>query len=48
MDPILVVDDEAKIRNLVRLYLEREVFAVEEAENGRVALEKFRADIFRS
>lgn len=42
MDPILVVDDEEKIRKLVRLYLEKEGFAVEEAEDGRVALEKFR------
>jgi len=42
MEPILVVDDEDKIRSLVRLYLEREGFVVDEAENGRVALEKFR------
>lgn len=41
MEPILIVDDEEKIRSLVRLYLEREGFAVEEAENGRIALDKF-------
>jgi len=41
LDPILIVDDEEKIRSLVRLYLEREGFVVEEAEDGRVALEKF-------
>ncbi len=46
MDPILIVDDEDKIRKLVRLYLEKEGFAVEEAENGRVALEMFRAGKF--
>lgn len=46
MDPILIVDDEEKIRSLVRLYLEREGFVVEEAEDGRVALEKFRAGQF--
>lgn len=46
MDPILIVDDEEKIRSLVRLYLEREGFAVEEAEDGRVALEKFRSGQF--
>lgn len=46
MGPILVVDDEEKIRSLVRLYLEREGFVVEEAEDGRVALEKFRAGQF--
>jgi len=43
MDPILVVDDEEKIRSLVRMYLEREGYKVEEAGNGRVALEKFHA-----
>ncbi|GAB6156701.1 response regulator transcription factor [Desulfosporosinus burensis] len=46
MDPILIVDDEEKIRSLVRLYLEREGYAVEEAQDGRVALEKFRAGQF--
>lgn len=46
MDPILIVDDEEKIRSLVRLYLEREGFLVEEAEDGRVALEKFRVGRF--
>ena len=46
MNPILVVDDEEKIRSLVRLYLEREGFDVEEAADGRVALEKFRAGQF--
>lgn len=43
MDPILVVDDEEKIRSLVRMYLEREGYEVAEAENGRIALEKFHA-----
>ncbi|CAA7602669.1 Two component system, signal transduction response regulator [Acididesulfobacillus acetoxydans] len=46
MDPIMVVDDEEKIRSLVRLYLQREGYEVIEAENGRVALEKFRAGRF--
>ena len=46
MDPILIVDDEEKIRSLVRLYLEREGYLVEEAQDGRVALEKFRARQF--
>ncbi|MDP4127259.1 MAG: response regulator transcription factor [Bacillota bacterium] len=46
MNPILIVDDEEKIRSLVRLYLEREGFEVEEAEDGRVALEKFRLGHF--
>lgn len=37
---ILVVDDEERIRRLIRMYLERDEFEVEEAENGAVALEK--------
>lgn len=35
---ILVVDDEARIRRLIRMYLEREDFTIEEAENGTEAL----------
>ncbi|HVJ50013.1 response regulator transcription factor [Desulfitobacterium sp.] len=42
MEPILVIDDEERIRHLVRMYLENEGYMVEEAENGRDALEKFR------
>lgn len=36
--PILVVDDDAKIVRLVRMYLEREGFRVIEATDGRRAL----------
>lgn len=36
---ILVVDDEERIRRLIRMYLERDEFIVEEAENGEIALE---------
>jgi len=36
---ILVVDDEERIRRLVRMYLEREDYIVEEADNGKDALE---------
>lgn len=36
---ILVVDDEERIRRLVRMYLERENYEIDEAENGHVALE---------
>ena len=46
MDPILVVDDEEKIRSLVRMYLVKEGYEVVEAENGRIALEKFRSGSF--
>lgn len=42
MQPILVMDDEERIRHLVRMYLENEGFAVEEAENGREGLDMFR------
>jgi len=40
---ILVVDDEAPIRDLVRGYLEREGFAVEAAVDGPSAVEAVRA-----
>ncbi|WP_409301453.1 response regulator [Peribacillus sp. SCS-155] len=37
---ILVVDDEERIRRLLRMYLERENYVIEEAENGDKALSK--------
>ncbi|HLR42272.1 MAG TPA: response regulator transcription factor [Pseudogracilibacillus sp.] len=37
---VLIVDDEERIRRLIRMYLEREDFIVDEAENGTDALEK--------
>ncbi|MCL6515753.1 response regulator transcription factor [Alicyclobacillus sp.] len=36
---VLVVDDEERIRRLVRMYLERSGFSVEEAEDGKQALD---------
>lgn len=36
---ILVVDDEDRIRRLLKMYLEREDYIVEEAENGEDALQ---------
>lgn len=42
MNPILVIDDEERIRHLVRMYLEREGYSVDEAGNGREALEKIQ------
>ncbi|MCL6598004.1 response regulator transcription factor [Alicyclobacillus macrosporangiidus] len=36
---VLVVDDEERIRRLVRMYLERSGFAVEEAQDGKQALD---------
>ena len=41
---ILVVDDERKIVDLVRAYLEREGYQVVEAFDGRQALESFRRE----
>lgn len=32
---ILVVDDEDRIRRLLKMYLEREGYEVDEAENGK-------------
>ncbi|PZE21979.1 response regulator transcription factor [Paenibacillus xerothermodurans] len=37
---ILVVDDEERIRRLLRMYLEKENFAIDEAEDGETALRK--------
>ena len=39
---ILIADDEASIRDLVRLYLEKEGFRVQTADNGVQALEQAR------
>jgi DNA-binding response OmpR family regulator len=41
--PILVVDDDAKIVRLVRMYLEREGYRVIEATDGRAALAAIEA-----
>ncbi|MEA1973972.1 MAG: response regulator transcription factor [Bacillota bacterium] len=38
---ILVVEDESKIREFIRLYLRKEGYKVIEAYNGEVALKKF-------
>lgn len=43
MSKILVVDDEASIRKLVRSYLEKEAHEVLEAENGEQAVEMARS-----
>lgn len=40
MSRILVVDDEERIRRLLRMYLEKEGYAIEEAEDGETALRK--------
>jgi two-component system response regulator ResD len=37
---ILVVDDEERIRRLLRMYLEREKYSIDEAADGEAALEK--------
>ncbi len=41
---ILVVEDEARLRELLRLYLERAGYEVREAADGRDALDAFDAD----
>jgi GAF domain-containing protein/CheY-like chemotaxis protein len=40
--PILIVDDDAALRELLRRILEKEGYTVVEAENGRVGLERMR------
>ncbi len=43
-DTILIADDEANIRDLARLYLEKEGFRVRTAEHGAAALDEVRRD----
>ena len=40
--PVLIVDDDPDLRALLRRMLEREGYAVDEADNGRSALERVR------
>ncbi len=39
---ILIVDDEERVREIIRLYLEKEGFRVDTAEDGETALKKFK------
>ena len=41
---ILIVEDEANIRELLRLYLEREGYTVLEAENGVEGIKMWKSD----
>ena len=41
---ILIVEDDGNIRELLRLYLEREGYGISEAENGAVGLSKWKAE----
>jgi two-component system, OmpR family, response regulator ResD len=41
---ILLVDDEERIRRLLKMYLERENYLIDEAENGNQALSKALAN----
>jgi len=41
---ILVVDDEDKIRSIVRMYFTKEGFGIEEAANGKEALERLKTE----
>jgi len=43
---VLIVDDEADMRRLVRLYLEKEGFRCMEAEDGQVALDLLKSNTF--
>lgn len=43
---ILIVEDEKKIRELLKIYFLREKYKVNEAENGRIALEKMKEENF--
>jgi len=46
MSSILLVEDEERLRKVLKLYLEKEGFKVEEAEDGEEALEKFTENVY--
>lgn len=46
MKRILLVEDHEQLRSLLKIVLKEERYEVEEAENGRTALEKFAAQTF--
>ena len=46
MSKILIVDDEKSIRRALREILEFEEFEVDEADNGKVALEKAKSEVY--
>ena len=46
MQKLLIVDDDAHLRELVKTYAERDGFYCKEAENGSVALESIDLDNF--
>jgi DNA-binding response OmpR family regulator len=43
---VLLIEDETRIREMVKYYLENEGFQVTEAENGSIGLEKFNVEEF--
>ena len=43
---ILIVDDEPQMLELLRAYLEKEEFLVDEATNGKEAMEKISNDLY--
>ena len=46
MKKVLIIDDEWKIRKLIKDYLIREEFVVDEAEDGEVGLEFYSKLIY--
>ncbi|AOZ91401.1 response regulator transcription factor [Paenibacillus crassostreae] len=43
LNRILIVDDEERIRRLIKMYLEKEGYEIDEAEDGEIALQKATA-----
>ncbi len=44
MERILIIDDEASIRFMIRLFLEREGYIVVEASDGAEGIQRFREE----
>lgn len=43
---ILLIEDEEKLRKIIKLYLEKEGFEVEEVSDGNEAIEKFQPSMY--
>lgn len=46
MAHLLIIDDEPQIRNMLKLYLEKQGYGVQEAENGHAAIELCKTNSF--
>ena len=43
---VLIVDDEPRIRRIISDFLKKDNYEIDEAENGEIALQKFKKNIY--